>query len=138
LPNPPARASQIDQDQRRFFGQNHSLPEALHIGKLMRLKTLRTLAVFTILLGLLASFQAVAANSALQSPRSRSSVAAAVTGWDAVPGILARIKPPVFPNRDFKITDYGAVADGTTDSTEGIRKAIAACNAAMCSLLRKA
>src|SRR5215813_3894258 len=51
-------------------------------------------------------------------------------GWSNVPAILGRIKAPTFPNRDFKITDYGAVADGTTDSTEGIRKAIAACNAA--------
>ena len=34
------------------------------------------------------------------------------TGWAQVPAILARIKAPAFPNRDFKITDYGAVADG--------------------------
>src|SRR5215813_9069128 len=53
-----------------------------------------------------------------------------VTGWGAVPAILARIKPPQFPARDFNITNYGAVADGKSDATEAIRKAIAACNAA--------
>jgi polygalacturonase len=49
-------------------------------------------------------------------------------GWDEVPGILARIKPPEFPARDFLITKYGAVADGTGDSSEAIRKAIEACH----------
>src|SRR5262247_880606 len=59
-------------------------------------------------------------------PRAQSANA----GWSQVPAILSRIKAPVFPNRDFKITDYGAVADGNADNTEAIRKAIAACNAA--------
>jgi polygalacturonase len=52
------------------------------------------------------------------------------TGWAAVPGILARIRPPRFAARDFKITDYGAIEGGSTDNTEAIRKAIAACNSA--------
>jgi polygalacturonase len=42
--------------------------------------------------------------------------------------ILARIKAPVFPARDFDITKYGAVAE--KDCTDAIRKAIAACSAA--------
>src|SRR5262245_59182984 len=48
--------------------------------------------------------------------------------WRQVPGILARIKPPVFPRRDFHLTAYGAKADGTSDCTDTFRRAIAACN----------
>jgi unsaturated rhamnogalacturonyl hydrolase len=53
----------------------------------------------------------------------------AATGWDAVPGILARIKAPQFPARDFPITQYGAVAGGA-DCTAAIAQAIAAAHAA--------
>ena len=56
--------------------------------------------------------------------------AAAADPWARVPEILKRIKPPVFPKRDFNVTKYGAVADGKTDCTEAFRKAIAACNKA--------
>src|SRR5438874_577298 len=55
---------------------------------------------------------------------------ARVVGWNSVPAILARIKAPKFPARDFNITKFGAVAGGKSDSTEAISKAIAACNAA--------
>jgi len=51
-------------------------------------------------------------------------------GWDAVPAILARIKPPTFPARDCLITDHGAMARAEADNTEAIRRAIAACHAA--------
>ena len=54
---------------------------------------------------------------------------AAVT-WQTATEILARIKAPQFPARDFAITDYGAVAGGTTDATAAITQAIAACSAA--------
>jgi polygalacturonase len=47
-----------------------------------------------------------------------------------MPGILKRIKAPVFPKRDFLITKFGATANETNDSTEAFRKAIAACNSA--------
>jgi polygalacturonase len=48
--------------------------------------------------------------------------------WNEVPKILKRIVAPKFPRRDFVITRFGAVADGKTDSTEAITKAIAACS----------
>jgi polygalacturonase len=51
-------------------------------------------------------------------------------GWDAVPAILARVKPPQFPARDFPVTDFGAVGDGATDCTDAIARAVAACHAA--------
>lgn len=50
--------------------------------------------------------------------------------WTQLPEILRRIKPPVFSKRDFPITRFGAIADGTSDSTEAFRKAISACNQA--------
>src|SRR5437867_2094654 len=50
--------------------------------------------------------------------------------WRDVPRILARIKPPVFPARDFDITRFGAVGDNTSDNTGAFRDAIAACTRA--------
>src|SRR4051812_20058038 len=60
----------------------------------------------------------------------RSSPAAEVHGWERVPSILARIKPPTFASRSFPVTRYGAKADGVTDSSVAFRRAIAACAAA--------
>jgi len=37
---------------------------------------------------------------------------------------------PTFPQRDFKITDYGAIANTPSESTEAIRRSIEACHAA--------
>jgi len=59
-----------------------------------------------------------------------SAVCQANGGWEQVPRILHRIKAPAFPDRDFNITDYGAVADGNTDCTEAFKKAIKAANEA--------
>ena len=38
------------------------------------------------------------------------------------------INPPEFPDRDFLVTDYGAVGDGTTLNTEAFKAAIEACH----------
>ena len=56
-------------------------------------------------------------------------VRAAETGWEALPAILARIKAPQFPARDFSIVDHGATPGGA-DCSAAIAKAIAACQAA--------
>lgn len=50
--------------------------------------------------------------------------------WSQVPAILRRIKPPVFPRRDFSILRFQAKGDGQVDCTEAFRDAIAACNKA--------
>ena len=59
---------------------------------------------------------------------SQTRVQAVNDPWQQLPAILARIKPPVFPNRDFDITKFGAVGDNKTDCTEAFRKAITSCN----------
>ncbi|MFO1488860.1 MAG: glycoside hydrolase family 28 protein [Verrucomicrobiota bacterium] len=46
----------------------------------------------------------------------------------SAPFPMPAIRVPVFPNRDFRITDFGAVAGGQTNNTEAIRQCIAACH----------
>jgi polygalacturonase len=72
----------------------------------------------------------IAIASSFLASCARLQINAGATGWDAVPGILKRIVPPTFRNRDFPITQFGAVGDSTTDNTNAIASAIAACNAA--------
>jgi polygalacturonase len=82
-------------------------------------------AAAVLLLGISQSFPPAAA---AQRPRTQRAVSR--MGWNVVPSILARIKPPKFPARDFPVTDFGARAGGDFDNTEAIRKAIEACNRA--------
>ncbi|HEY0303981.1 MAG TPA: glycoside hydrolase family 28 protein [Longimicrobiales bacterium] len=51
----------------------------------------------------------------------------AEAGWDEVPDILARIRPPVFPDRTFNVTQYGAMGDGKADCSSAFKQAIDAC-----------
>jgi len=51
-------------------------------------------------------------------------------GWGRVEGILARIADPVFPDRSFDVTKYGASGDGARVCTGAFRAAIDACAAA--------
>lgn len=50
--------------------------------------------------------------------------------WDSVEGILSKIVAPEFPDRVFDITEFGAVGDGVTLSTEAINQAIITCSEA--------
>ena len=50
-----------------------------------------------------------------------------LSGWDLVPGILQRIIPPRFPQRDFDTRTYGAVGDGISDCTDSFHRAVEAC-----------
>jgi len=47
--------------------------------------------------------------------------------WERLPDILAGIRAPAFPDRDFPVTDFGAVGDGTTEATAAFRAAVTAC-----------
>ncbi|MBC7185542.1 MAG: glycoside hydrolase family 28 protein [Calditrichaeota bacterium] len=58
------------------------------------------------------------------------SCAGAHSGWEQAERILQRIVPPVFPARDFDVTQFGAVGDGQTDCSEAFRKAIEQCHQA--------
>ncbi len=51
-------------------------------------------------------------------------------GWNQVPGILARIDAPQFPDRDFAVTDFGAVGNGGVDCRPAFAAAIAECSQA--------
>src|SRR4051812_46863955 len=88
-------------------------------------------ATAVLLLGLSQVFLPAAghANAAPAQKRRMARMGSAIN-WNAVPSILARIKPPRFPARDFPITNFGAHAGGDFDNTEAIRKAIEACNRA--------
>jgi polygalacturonase len=59
---------------------------------------------------------------------SCASVAQSPDPWKVADAILARIKAPQFSDKDFLITNYGAVNDGLTDCTEAFKKAIKACH----------
>src|SRR5258708_8066189 len=77
----------------------------------------------TLLLGVLIAPM----HSGVTAQRAQRSKAQ-VVDWGSAPAILARIKAPKFPARDFDITRFGAVADDQSDSTDAIRKAIDACH----------
>ncbi|UCD00147.1 MAG: glycoside hydrolase family 28 protein [Phycisphaerales bacterium] len=67
---------------------------------------------------------------ACSGPAGKAPAAGTPRGWDLLPEILGRIVPPTFPERDFVVTDYGAVGDGVTDCNPAFKRAIAACTKA--------
>ena len=48
--------------------------------------------------------------------------------WNKADSIVNSIQVPVFKNKIYKITKYGAVGDGVTDCTEAFKTAIEACS----------
>jgi polygalacturonase len=56
--------------------------------------------------------------------------ARAAGDWAMADEILARIRPPRFPARDFRLEDFGGDPGGVADSSEAFATAVAACNAA--------
>jgi polygalacturonase len=81
-------------------------------------------------LRLLGSLLALASVMTACRSVSQLSKPGTAAGWEAVPEILARIKPPTFPAQDFPVTQFGAVAGGEVDCTEAFAAAIAACTKA--------
>ncbi len=54
-------------------------------------------------------------------------VATSDVSWRTAEEIVKRVQAPVFPDREFDVSTYGAVADATTDNSIAFRKAIDAC-----------
>src|SRR5215510_11688543 len=79
---------------------------------------------------------ALAAPQFLTNPRLRSALASELAlqadgPWEIFyPDILAKIRPPVFPKRDFLITKFGAKAGGLQDCSAALKQAIAECHKA--------
>jgi polygalacturonase len=44
--------------------------------------------------------------------------------WHRLPGILAGIRAPSFPDCDFPVTDFGALGDGSTNAATAFRAAV--------------
>lgn len=61
---------------------------------------------------------------------TQNAVAQKNNPWKQVNKIVSNIKPPVFADRDFVITKYGAVGDGVSNCCMAIKNAIEACNRA--------
>lgn len=48
--------------------------------------------------------------------------------WNSLEKILSQIVEPTFPDKNYIVTDFGAVGDGKTDCTESFNKAILECS----------
>ena len=68
---------------------------------------------------------AISMMRSLSSCQGQEAVAPA--GWDAVPAVLQRIKPPVFPDGAVTVDRFGARGDGETDCKPAFDQAIASC-----------
>ncbi len=50
--------------------------------------------------------------------------------WNQLDSLISQIKTTDFPDREFSIIDFGAIANDENDDSEAIQKAITACNEA--------
>ena len=73
---------------------------------------------------LLASISITSCNSGIVQKQNTTTT----DPWSNLDKMLKSIKAPTFPNKDFLITSYGAVADGKVDCTQAFRRAIDECN----------
>ncbi|WP_019370272.1 glycoside hydrolase family 28 protein [Sphingomonas sp. ATCC 31555] len=67
---------------------------------------------------------------AVASLLPRSARAEDADPWLRAAAIARAVQPPVFPQRDFDVVQFGARGDGTTLNTQAIARAISACAAA--------
>lgn len=72
----------------------------------------------------------LSAAAASLAPPLAAAAPAPAADWREADAILARIRPPVFPDRDFRLLDYGGDPQAVADSSDAFRQAIAACHAA--------
>lgn len=56
--------------------------------------------------------------------------AGSADAWERADELLERMDPPEFPDREFDITEYGAVGDSDHDCTDAFERAILACTEA--------
>jgi polygalacturonase len=90
----------------------------------------RTAGALVVALALAAAASTVRGPLETAQAATMSSAQAADDPWAGLPSVLASIRPPVFPARDFPVTDFGAKADASSDASEAFRAAIAACSRA--------
>ncbi|MGW3510475.1 glycoside hydrolase family 28 protein [Streptomyces sp. NPDC000994] len=86
--------------------------------------------VMSTLLGLVLSSLPAAATAASDTSGNGAGAQWGAPGWGRVPQIEKSIMVPTFPDRDYTVTEFGAVADGTTDARPAITAAIHAANSA--------
>lgn len=90
--------------------------------KITFLKTLKSITSITAI-----TIAVIGLSGAMPAPKHKT-VYKTVTV--SAPFPMEPIKEYVFPARDFPINKYGAVADGKTNNSKAIARAIAACNRA--------
>lgn len=85
------------------------------------------------LIGSISLFSAPPANAGpagTEFPSSARTIASSPIPWPAAKKIIARIHPPIFPDRAFNVSRFGALGNGVKDNTRAIARTIAACAAA--------